>query len=975
MAGISLQNRNGTTLKVKTVTVLKYIFESQSELVLEYFNTFKPIEFGTNLYTERTKDLISTTGEVTIEGGVGTTPLDNTDQYRMGDDIGLSKGNDDVQSSTTQYNLNYQEYIESIETTVYSSDKNKNISSLNLVDVSLSSSVYEHLVSQDYQLIDSVEAYLLVNNIEKEITKDKGKSEYLLDSPHTHNIPIDITEHLLGSPHTHNISIDINENLIVGTLLIDDIMYGSYEPKPISEILEYTSPIRTVVVEKDLYFGPPPDKVIPINNYYHRFKNRQASSGDYYEQTNPITVNISYSHIVDNKTFINKVFYLDIDDLTMNQNLVPQISSPSDVNYVIDEHFVNVRNATPHKKLFYHTPDYILYKPQNILYRSEEFKKPNLSYYEYEKDFFMFGGDNRKELVTEYEKFSFTSEQNITTYVIYDSISSMYGGFYSDYDNASEFYYVDMLNGIPSGSYVGIKTHVIPHDKITSIHPEVGGSNAYGHVPIMPPKAGSSNKVIDLQAAMDGKSPWIKESESSYSGRGGRHIPLEYRVSQVVRGGGPGTGEDGGLLNPYGALYEYESINHDFDQQDSSGIGGRYNFIYSVVEGSGRLPECLELKDRRYLVGRISEVDSFLNKYSYEGWVKEQGHYETLDSDYSDFDMVNPRIIKCEVSGVSVRRGTIDVFLLEDDVEFSIGDKITQPTSKSSATITGILSRYTIPYDFADNEGSVERNVISYEIQNMSGEFLISDKNVTYSYRTTSSRQIIIDRLAEIDGLLSGGGLSQTEIDTLTEEKNNLLQTVDVIEDYTVLIVDDVFTDMQYQVIRNQDGNDLKVYESDNDVSGGITKIIDLTLPIYNNWTYDRDKFLITSPELPEEMYFFGDGEYYDRVTWLEKMKEAGYFNYDPEKNKEAMQKTLDKYIDDYLNGNLPSVSEEEYNISVNTQQTLINNLDEQHQMLHLENIEPYLLNCEDEVDIETFYKYSPDVRILRGYPVYAGCN
>jgi hypothetical protein len=43
--------------------------------------------------------------------------------------------------------------------------------------------------------------------------------------------------------------------------------------------------------------------------------------------------------------------------------------------------------------------------------------------------------------------------------------------------------------------------------------------------------------------------------------------------------------------------------------------------------------------------------------------------------------------------------------------------------------------------------------------------------------------------------------------------------------------------------------------------------------------------------------------------------------------------------------------------------------------MEYLEDISPFKLNCEIDVSEEDFYNYSQEVRIVRGYPIYASCN
>ena len=185
-------------------------------------------------------------------------------------------------------------------------------------------------------------------------------------------------------------------------------------------------------------------------------------------------------------------------------------------------------------------------------------------------------------------------------------------------------------------------------------------------------------------------------------------------------------------------------------------------------------------------------------------------------------------------------------------------------------------------------------------------------------------------------------------------------------------------------------------------------------MPIWNNFTYDKDLFLHKSDKIqtPENQ---------DRLKWIEDQRNKGYYTYDPSRNNTALDIAWIQAINNYNNGiityndyawkknfiiNSRSFMSEEkreeyieyiesfvklevgttdkYNVNqsklsevsidyFNTNYPYVES--ENNQFTYLENIEPFVLNCEFEVPEEMFYDFDQDAKVIRGYPVYASCN
>ena len=133
----------------------------------------------------------------------------------------------------------------------------------------------------------------------------------------------------------------------------------------------------------------------------------------------------------------------------------------------------------------------------------------------------------------------------------------------------------------------------------------------------------------------------------------------------------------------------------------------------------------------------------------------------------------------------------------------------------------------------------------------------------------------------------------------------------------------------------------------------------------YNKNIDNRDK-------LPEKLYYKGD--YIDRTEWINKMRQDGHFRFDNSENNIDVENLINNFKSDYESGEL-AISKDEYENQLKIYEQMRSLGDLPEAMEYLEDISPFKLNCEIDVSEEDFYNYSQEVRIVRGYPIYASCN
>tara|TARA_B100001057_G_scaffold295944_3_gene296064 strand:- start:12668 stop:15343 length:2676 start_codon:yes stop_codon:yes gene_type:complete len=334
---------------------------------------------------------------------------------------------------------------------------------------------------------------------------------------------------------------------------------------------------------------------------------------------------------------------------------------------------------------------------------------------------------------------------------------------------------------------------------------------------------------------------------------------------------------------------------------DQNAIGDTFNFVYEVV--SGRLPNCLTLNNS-IISGNIGETEQFLKQYSYESWIKNQNL--EIDTNYEDFNPEEVKEIEVTIVGRATTRGTIDII---DDVGFSIGDIITQRDSsgnlQGSATITRILFNYIREFSVLGADPQ-DLNIIRYEIDNIEGSFIASEIN-----------QIIVN-----------------------DELRIVLESI-------------------------QRANGLMVLESELSTASGLIKQIDLIFPINNNYTYDKDRFLLNTEGISDRE---------DQYEWLTYMRSQGHYRFDVDANIAAIQESINELTKDYRAGRT-NLTQKQFNEEIEFLELSKGNPFEEETYERLERIEEFKLDCKEEVDEQTYYEDNPERVTTRGYPIYVSCN
>ena len=334
---------------------------------------------------------------------------------------------------------------------------------------------------------------------------------------------------------------------------------------------------------------------------------------------------------------------------------------------------------------------------------------------------------------------------------------------------------------------------------------------------------------------------------------------------------------------------------------NQNAIGDTFNFVYEVV--NGRLPNCLTINNG-IISGNIGETEQFLNQYSYESWIKNQNL--EIDTNYDDFNPEQVKEVEVTIVGRATTRGTIDII---DDVGFSVGDIITQRDSsgnlQGSATVTRILFNYTREFSVlgADPE---DLNIIRYEIDNIEGSFLTSDTNQIF---VNNELRIVLESLQRVNGLI--------------------------------------------------------VLESELSTASGLIKQIDLIFPINNNYTYDKDRFLLNTEGISDRE---------DEYEWLTYMRSQGHYRFDVDNNIAAIQESIDELTKDYRAGRT-NLTPEQFNEEIEFLELSKGNPFEEETYERLERIEEFKLDCKEEVDEQTYYEDNPERVTTRGYPIYVSCN
>lgn len=334
---------------------------------------------------------------------------------------------------------------------------------------------------------------------------------------------------------------------------------------------------------------------------------------------------------------------------------------------------------------------------------------------------------------------------------------------------------------------------------------------------------------------------------------------------------------------------------------NQNAIGDTFNFVYEVV--NGRLPNCLTINNG-IISGNIGETEQFLNQYSYESWIKNQNL--EIDTNYDDFNPEQVKEVEVTIVGRATTKGTIDII---DEVGFSVGDIITQRDSsgnlQGSATVTRILFNYTREFSVlgADPE---DLNIIRYEIDNIEGSFLASDTNQIF---VNNELRIVLESIQRANGLM--------------------------------------------------------VLESELSTASGLIKQIDLIFPINNNYTYDKDRFLLNTEGISDRE---------DQYEWLTYMRSQGHYRFVVDANIAAIQESIDELTKDYRAGRT-NLTPEQFNEEIEFLELSKGNPFEEETYERLERIEEFKLDCKEEVDEQIYYEDNPERVTTRGYPIYVSCN
>tara|TARA_E500000178_G_C17033545_1_gene761972 strand:+ start:557 stop:3388 length:2832 start_codon:yes stop_codon:yes gene_type:complete len=380
----------------------------------------------------------------------------------------------------------------------------------------------------------------------------------------------------------------------------------------------------------------------------------------------------------------------------------------------------------------------------------------------------------------------------------------------------------------------------------------------------------------------------------------------DFKVTQIVKG------RDA----QYGKLFEFDPVYHDMDAGSNEMIGTGFNFVYEIDKG--RLPNCLTINNS-IISGNTGETEQFLNQYSYESWIQDQNLQ--IDLNYEDMNPERVKEIVVTVIGRATTSGTVDLLVPENtESEFEIGDIIEQ--KNSNGDVTGTATIVSI-------DGSVLRDfsLLGAVPQNIN---------------------IVRHTLGMIDGSFN------------SSEYNIVSALNDNGESLTRYIVSGI----EYVSIKGT-SKELSILDSELTTTNGLVKEVQLVFPINNNYTYDKDRFLLNTDGISDRE---------DRFEWLTYMRDQGHYRFDVDKNISEIQEIIDQLKIDYNSG-LSNLTPQEFESELEFLELSKGTPTEERTYERLEEIDEFTINCEDTVDEKTFYRGNIERIKRRGYPIYASCN
>ena len=533
--------------------------------------------------------------------------------------------------------------------------------------------------------------------------------------------------------------------------------------------------------------------------------------------------NILYTEKLDTP-YVNKIFFLDYS-LGNELNWKPFISDTLDTTPIIEQMYLQTNAIDPHNAPFKH------------LMMEEVFKQ------------------SFREFTEKYE-FSMDNSPFIT--------------------DTDEYYY---------------KYRDSVFEVITTRRPWIsGGSNAYGHDVMDVAKKNDiahNNKEFLLSS--------ISENSFEGAGRSGRHTTEIYHEVQWVSD----TTTD--------LLFEFTDVNWDisfgrtFDKEwtENKKEDSFFNWIWEINsdKNNGRIPECLEFdSDSGIISGKMSDTDRFLRKYSWEPWtrlqgvVNENGEFvsfaDSLDFDYTDFEMPDPRTWKVSVTGRNISRGIIVLEHGSSD-EFKVGQKITQ-TNSGSADVTAILTRKLETFEkLVDRgSGSLLITVTSYEFEKLQGGSIRETRTTTLTNSTVIPNSTTLQRSLLVLQNELNFTTNQIASSVLTSKIESLQQQINDDTGNGVISISEEFDELINESVSNDDGISAGVDSFITTNDGALVKTVDLMFRVYNNYTYDRDLYIFNTDDID-------NSEFITRKQWYDSKRKENFATYDPQYNNNIMDKSL----------------------------------------------------------------------------------
>jgi len=768
-----------------------------------------------------------------------------------------------------------------------------------------------------------------------------------------------------------------------------------------SGLIQIRESTKTTYIQP-MVIGPPDKTFVPISGI-HRFNPLHVKM-DYivgptdktfeenlqFSKLNEYEVDYSpYLKEEEEKTFLHKLFFLDLDNMTQNENMVPAVYTQPYSYFVNDESYVNLPTQYTDINIFKfkmveevfraslkgiesHYPvqkptyegiqsQYPVQKPTYEGIQSQyPVQKPT---YEGIQSQYPIQKAKYESVQSQYPKFGqrFSTAQ-ISDFVVFGKSSGKYSGNQVVYES-TPFFVFDLFVG--QTYYHNVKS--LPNFEPMKIQSSIGriksgGSEAYGHEAVNLPKLYYGHHFVPME--------YIKTSTMSTS-------EIKYEITLTL-------GED----DP---LYEFEFVNFNMNTGSKNGKGieaGRYIWSYEFLSDN-RLLECLTLTTDGRLTGQISDMDIFLNKYATENWVTDEGHHPPIDLDWTDFDMKTPRTFKYKILASAISRGIIQIVEPDDAVLPSFGDTVEQHNST-----TGVTSRARIsssptgpelfPVIFNSNQSPVIKNVWTFEVEvdrNFDFDFEQYTETSEYDLTAIQAEIVATNKRDEIQQELNNT-TDQVLIEILQEQIDSLNEQINQLAAYSYLVITDTNFVVEQKYITNiEDDRQYLLFNFEQDGTGGLKKEINFELKVHNNYSFDRDLWLHTNKVKPEEQTLpdtqlgYWEGEILTRTEKIKKLREAGYGRFNNDLNKTEMENSKVELQELYDLGQL-NMTKEEFDILL-LEMSLGNVAVSSIEAERLENIEPLLLNCAIRPDSESaYYQQVTDILVTtRGYSAYAKCK